>query len=112
MRLYVLVCKYILDIYFEGQFPQKLWNHYDTDSETNNNYVEGDNFKMNQHCNSANPNINKATEMLVRLIRDRNIASRTARQFHRDGEITTEAYIAKILNLYKLVPKKNTRWRH
>ena len=80
---------------------------------------------MNQHCNSANPNINKVTDMLVqydsisvnkfinackpdarapeinRLIRDRNIAFRIARQFHRDGEITTEVYIAKILNLYK-----------
>ena len=78
---------------------------------------------MNQHCNTANPNINKATEMLVqydsisvkkfinacksdtrapeinRLLRERNTAYRTARQFQRDGEITNEAYIAKILNL-------------
>ena len=47
----VRYCKYILDTYFEGQFPQELWNHYDTDSETTNNYVEGDNFKINAHCN-------------------------------------------------------------
>ena len=54
--------KYILDTYFEGKsFPQKLWNHYDTDSETTNNNFEADNFKMNSHCNSANTYIKVET---------------------------------------------------
>lgn len=126
-------CEYITATYFEGVFPQSLWNHYLTDSQTTNNYVEGDNFKMNSHCNSSNPNINKGSDMLVqydaisvnkynnackphakappldREIRDRNISFRIARQFHRDGEITNEVYIAKILNLYRFEEKKKQK---
>ena len=119
-------CKYVLDTYFESQFDQGLWNHYDTDSETTNNFVEGDNFKMNSHCNSNNPNINKATDMLVqyhaisinkfnnackpetkapcldRLNRDRNLAFRIARQYHRDGDITTVKLILQNIKLVQI----------
>ena len=41
------------------------------------------------------------------LIASLKIAFRIARQYHRDGDITTEVYIAKILNLYKFEHKKN-----
>ena len=58
-------CRYLLDTYFKSQFDLKLWNHYDTDSETTNNYVEGDHFKMNYNCNYNKPNINKATDILL-----------------------------------------------
>ena len=29
---------YILNTYFEGDFDQTLWNHYETDTETTNNF--------------------------------------------------------------------------
>jgi len=58
--------KYVLDTYFENDvFPVKFWNHFDTNSETSNNYVEGDNGKMKLNCGAANPNIFKATDLLI-----------------------------------------------
>lgn len=122
--------EYVIDNYFEGQFGQDLWNHYHTDSETTNNYVEGDNFKMNQYYGAAKPNIEKAVSLLrnceansyikyfnackesskapkqVRENMLRNVKFRQARQFHRDGKITTSVYHEKLLNIYKFVPKK------
>ena len=58
--------KYVLDTYFETDvFPISFWNHFDTDSETTNNYVEADNGKMNLNCGAANPNKIKATTLLI-----------------------------------------------
>ena len=42
-----------------------MWNHYETaESERTNNYVEGDNHKMKCFCGAANPNIDKAVNLL------------------------------------------------
>ena len=85
------------------------------------------NGKMNLYCGAANPNIIKATDLLnqydsmsvnkyinakkitVRLqpqcrqIVERNLAFRLARKDKRDGIITTEIYLSKMLDIYKFI---------
>ncbi len=56
--------EYVLDNYFEGAFPQELWNHFDTVGERTINRVEGDNNRMKKFCGSANPDIGKAVDLL------------------------------------------------
>ena len=42
------------------QFPIHMWNQFDNHDERTINRVEGDNFKMNNHCGAADPKIDKA----------------------------------------------------
>ena len=126
--------RYVLNTYFETHdFPTELWNHYDTESETTNNYVEGDNLKMKFKCGSSNPNIVKATDLIIKsecisvnkynnVIRknskqqvtkrenfERNICFRMTRRFHRAGSITTDEYLSKIKIFTNLFQKKNQK---
>ncbi len=50
-----------------GNFPHKLWNHYDTvalklDKTTNRN--EGNNFKMKKYCGAADPDMDKSVKQI------------------------------------------------
>ena len=93
------------------------------DSKTKNNYVEGDNIKMKLKCGSSNPNIVKATDLLIQsecisvnkynnAIRpnskqqpskranfERNICFRMTRQFHSEKSISTNEKLSKIFNI-------------
>ena len=47
--------KYVLDTYFETNiFPVKFWNHFATNTEITNNFVEGDNLKMKKFFDATN----------------------------------------------------------
>jgi len=41
-----------------------MWNHYDNDGDHTNNHVEGYNIMMKKFCEAANPNIDKAVDLL------------------------------------------------
>ncbi len=56
--------QYFINTFFEGQFPLRMWNHFDNIYERTNNHVEGDNNKMKLFCGAANPNVDKAVHLL------------------------------------------------
>ena len=57
----VKFAEYVLNTFFEGFFPQTLWNHYETllRFDKTNNGNEGNNNKMKLNCGAANPSIEK-----------------------------------------------------
>jgi hypothetical protein len=41
-----------------------MWNHYDNNGDRTNNHLEGYNLMMKKFCRGANPNIDKAVDLL------------------------------------------------
>lgn len=41
-----------------------MWNHYDNNGDRTNNHLEGYNLMMKKFCGAANPNIDKAVDLL------------------------------------------------
>ena len=50
---------YFVTNYFEGRFPVKLWNHFDTKGPRTNNNLESYNSKLKKCVGIAHPNIFK-----------------------------------------------------
>ena len=55
--------KYIVDNYFEGNFPMKYWNHFLTVGNRTNNHVEGYNLKLRKWIGAKAP---KAINLLAK----------------------------------------------
>ena len=129
MAVFYKYCQ-IFKYFFEGQFPLKMWNHFDNSYERTNNRVEGDNNKMKLFCGAVNPNIDEAVRLLQQFDakssdKYRNAKKSTARPPYKapdqqkrdanfkqlkvlliDGSISLKVYIDRIVDLYKFEPKK------
>ena len=125
-------CKYIVDNYFEGSFPMKYWNHFLTVGNRTNNHVEGYNLKLRKWIGAKSPNIYKAINLFQKeevnssFLYERanssnpkvnrppprkhlDIAKEEKLQVFKDllkeGAITLEVYIEKILAFYDFYRK-------
>ena len=119
--------EYIIDNYFEGSFPVTMWNHFHTVGNRTNNHLEGYNKKLKNFFGAKSPNIFKSIQHFqleeanaaLRYFRADNEDSNinrpprrahldlvkeaklvTLAELYKDGVITYNVFVDKVINFY------------